>query len=377
MKKYFENIIDPRQAWKVEYNLHEIVIMTICAVISNLDYWEEIVDFCKAKEQWFREKLCLELENGIASHDTFQRVFQLMKPEEFEASFQSWVKSVAVKTKGEIVSIDGKTLCGSRDVKTKAIHMVSAWANANQLVLGQVKTDEKSNEITAIPTLLDLLELKGCIVTIDAMGCQTAIAKKIVEAEADYVFGLKGNQGTLNEDVQLYFEAAAQTPLLFSDVAKSKTVEKGHGRIETRHYRFTTDINWLFQKPEWAGLQSIGMVRSVVEKKGKVSEDTRYFISSLTDMETFAKAVRSHWGIENGLHWCLDIVFDEDHCRTRKDNSAENLAVIRHIAINIFKNYPAEKDPTNLSLKMSLSRKRRKCGYDVDFMADVLLSAFP
>ena len=158
-----------------------------------------------------------------------------------------------------------------------------------------------------------------------------------------------------------------QTPQLFNDVVKHKTIEKGHGRIETRHYQFTTDINWLFQKPDWAGLQSIGTVRSVVEKNGKVSEDTRYFISSLTDMKTFAKAVRSHWGIENGLHWCLDIDFNEDHCRTRKDNSAENLAVIRHLAVNIFMNYPA---------KMSLARKRRKCGYDADFMADVLLSAF-
>jgi predicted transposase YbfD/YdcC len=193
MRGYFERITDPRQPWKIDYKLLEIIQITLCAVISGNEYWEDIVDFCKVKESWFREKLGMELKIGIASHDTFQRVFQLIDPCELEESFISWVRSIAVQTKGEIISIDGKTVCGSRDAKTKAIHMVSAWANANQMVLGQVKTDEKSNEITAIPTLLELLELKGCIVTIDAMGCQKDIVKKIVKAEADYVIGLKGN----------------------------------------------------------------------------------------------------------------------------------------------------------------------------------------
>lgn len=360
MKEYFESIKDPRQSWKVEHNMLEILVMTICAVISGCEYWEDIVDFCRVKEQWFREKLGLNLKHGIASHDTFQRVFQLINPSELEASFLAWVKSVARQTAGEIISIDGKSVCGSRDSKAKAIHMVSAWANANQLVLGQVKTEEKSNEITAIPTLLEMLEIKDCIVTIDAMGCQKDISEKIVSAEADYVFSLKGNQTSLHEDVAFYFE---------NEKVSEKTVtrDKGHGRIEMREYYLETEIDWLVQKQDWAGLNAIGMVKSKVQEKGVSREETRYFITSLTDVKTFAAAVRAHWGIENSLHWCLDVVFHEDDNRTRKDNSAENFSVIRRIALNILKSFPAN---------MSLARKRRKCEYDADFMAMVFLSAF-
>jgi len=360
MGTYFESITDPRQPWKVEHNLTEIIVMTICAVISGCEFWDDIVDFCKVKQEWFKEKLGLSLENGLASHDTFQRVFQLICPEELEASFVSWVKSVAIKTSGEIVSIDGKTVRGSRDAKAQAIHMVSAWANANQLVMGQVKTDEKSNEITAIPTLLELLELTGCIVTIDAMGCQKGIANRIVDAGADYVLGLKANQSDLYDDVKFFLES--------EDVAaKVVTHDKGHGRIEMREYRLETDIDWLHQKPDWAGIQGIGMVKSSVVEKDILREETRYFITSLICAETFAKAVRAHWGVENSLHWCLDVTFGEDACRTRKDNSAENFSVIRRIALNVLTQFPT---------KMSLARKRRKCQYDADFMAEVLLSVF-
>jgi predicted transposase YbfD/YdcC len=237
--------------------------------------------------------------------------------------------------------------------------MVSAWANTNQLVLGQVKTDEKSNEIKAIPVLLEMLELKGCIVTIDAAGCQKKIAEQITKVEADYVLALKGNQESLNDDVRLYFETE-------DVIEKYITHDKGHGRIETRKYYLETEIDWLYQKPDWAGLNAIGMVKSSVLEKDSQREEARYFITSLTNVETFAKAVRAHWGIENSLHWCLDVVFREDACRTRKDNSAENASVIRKIALNILKNFP---------VKMSLARKRRKCLYDPDFMAEVLLSA--
>jgi predicted transposase YbfD/YdcC len=359
MKKYFEEITDPRQQWKVDYKLHEIVVMTICAVMSGCEIWEEIADFCKVKVDWFRAEMGLTLENGVASHDTFQRVFQLIKPEELEKSFVSWVRSISVKVKGEIVSIDGKTICGSKSESYKAIHMVGAWSNANQLVLGQVKTDDKSNEITTIPVLLDLLELKNCIITIDAMGCQKEIAKKIFkECESDYVFGLKGNHEILHDDVKLYFETHGTKE-------KVVTKEKDHGRGEIRTYYLLTELDWLWQKPEWEGLCGIGMVKSRILRNGKICKETRYFITSLSDVKTFANAVRAHWGIENNLHWCLDVVFNEDASRTRKDNSSENFSVIRRIALNILKKFPAN---------MSLNRKRRKCHYDSVFMSRVLFS---
>jgi predicted transposase YbfD/YdcC len=233
--------------------------------------------------------------------------------------------------------------------------MVSAWANANQLVLGQLKIHDKSNEITAIPSLLDLLELKNCIITIDAMGCQKEIARKIVDDnQSDYVFGLKANQETLYDDVKLYFDTT---------IASDRTItrEKDHGRIETREYFLETDTDWLWQKPMWTGLSAIGMVKSTVTEKDITREETRYFITSLNDVKVFAKAVRAHWGIENSLHWCLDVAFNEDANRTRKDYSGENFAVIRRVALNTLKQFP---------VKMSLARKRRKCQYDADFMAN-------
>lgn len=360
MRTYFETITDPRQSWKIEHDLHEILIMTICAVMSGCEIWEEIVDFCKVKRTWFQEKLGLSLENGLASHDTFQRVFQLINPQELEDSFIAWVRSISVKTKGEVVSIDGKTLRGSRDAKAQTVHMVSAWANANQLVLGQVKVKEKSNEIVAIPTLLDLLDLENCIVTIDAMGCQREIAGMIAAAGADYVLGLKGNHGDLHEDVQYYFE----NEQVFQRVI---TREKGHGRVEMREYFLETDIDWLASKQGWADLAAIGVVHSRVWEKEAFREEKRYFITSLAEVEAFSRAVRAHWGIENSLHWQLDVTFNEDKCRTRKDHSAENFSVIRRIALNALKRFPA---------KMSLNRKKRKCHYDADFMAQVLLSVF-
>ena len=359
LQRHFENIEDPREAGKVDHNLLEIIVMTICAVISGCEYWEDIADFCAVKSLWFKEKMGLELKNGVASHDTFQRVFQLLDPAEFERCFLSWIGEVAQKTAGEIVSIDGKTARGSRNAKSKAIHMVSAWANVNQLVLGQVKVDDKSNEITAIPTLLDALDLNGCIVTIDAIGCQKEIARQIVEKGADYVLALKKNQENLHAYVCNYFT-------FFAPSQATSTRETGHGREETREYFLETDIDWMPDRLDWKGFAGIGMARSTVNSKGKTREETRYFITSLTDVNEFARAVRSHWGIENSLHWVLDVVFREDANRTRKDHSAENFAVVRRIALNILKHFP---------VKMSLARKRRKCEYDAEFMADVLLSA--
>lgn len=368
MQEYFEEITDEREPWKIKHNMLEIIIMTICAVAGGCDAWEVIEDFCKVKEEWFREHLNLELKNGIASHDTFQRVFGMIKPAEFERNFISWIKAVSKKTDGEIVSIDGKTLRGSKDSDRNPIHMVSAWANANQMVLGQLATEEKSNEITAVPALLELLDVSGCIVTADAMSCQKDIVSKITSGKADYVIGLKDNQPNLRKDAEDYFCDALRNTRQYPEIQAKKTVEKGHGRIETRRYYLATDIEWLEQKDAWENLNGVGAVKSKIESNGIITEDTRYYITSLKDVKDFARAVRAHWGIENSLHWCLDVVFDEDHIRMRKDYTAENMAVIRHIVLNVLKNYPTPK-------KMSLSRKRQKCEYDQSFLSDVLLFA--
>jgi predicted transposase YbfD/YdcC len=286
-------------------------------------------------------------------------VFALINPKEMERCFFLWVKAVVELAKGEIVSIDGKTLCSSGDSENKAIHMVSAWASKKNLVLGQVKTDEKSNEITAIPTLIETLDLTGCTVAIDAMGCQKKIAENIVVAGADYVLGLKGNQTNLHDDVKLYFdnETVSETTV---------TREKGHGRIEAREYFLETNIDWLYQKPTWVGLRGIGMVKSSVWEHDILREETRCFITSLTNVTAFAEAVRAHWGIENGLHWCLDVAFNEDNSRIRKDNSGENFAVIRHIAMNLLKN-----DNANMSVKA----RRHRCAYDDEYLWRILKSA--
>ena len=283
----------------------------------------------------------------------------MIEPKELEASFSLWIGETVRLMKGETISIDGKTICASKDEENRAIHMVSAWANKQRLVLGQIKTDEKSNEIKAVPQLLDMLNVEGCVVTADAMSCQKAIAKKIIKKKADYVIGLKGNQENLHEDVKLYFEH-------FQNMPKTVTKEKGHGRIETREYFLETDIGWLTQKPEWANLNAIGMVKSRVLEKEVLREESRYFITSLTDVKGFAKATREHWGIENSLHWCLDVAFNEDCCRMRKDNSGENFAVIRHIALNLLK-----KDDS----KMSLKAKRHRCAYDDDFLSHILFDS--
>lgn len=363
IEKYFETITDKRQQWKTKHNLLEIIVMTICAVVAECEAWYQIEEYCQEKEEWFKEKLCLKLEHGIPSHDTFERVFAMIDPKEMENCFMSWIKEVTQRTKGEIVSIDGKTICASRENNKRAIHMVSAWASANKLVLGQVRTNEKSNEITAIPMLLELLELKGCIITIDAMGCQKEIARQISDKGAEYVLSLKGNQSNLNEDVSRYFEAVLKERQIYPETKDKTTYDNGHGRLEKRRYYLTNDIEWLEQKEEWKNLRTIGMVHSRVIEKGEEREEIRYFITSLTDINVFANAVRSHWGIENSLHWVLDVAFNEDKCRMRKDNSGENFAVIRHIALNLLK-----QDSSKLSLKA----KRHKCAYSDKFLYKIL-----
>ena len=361
--EYFADLTDSRQAGKVKHNFLEIVVMTICAVIAGCEAWEDIGDYIRVKQDWFRERLHMKLENGVPSHDTIQRIWGMIEPEEFEKCFRSWVSSVCGSTEGEIISIDGKTLRGSGDHEKNPLHMVSAWANENQLVLCQVYTDEKSNEITAVPQLLDALDVEGCIITADAMSCQKVITAKITEKRADYVLGLKDNQPNLKRDVEEFFEDVLNDPKESSGIQHVHTVDKGHGRMETRDYYFTTDLDWMLYKDGWTALNSVGTVVSTVVCGKNRTKECRYFISSLTDGKLFAKAVRSHWGVENSLHWCLDMTFHEDYCRMRKDHTAENMAVVRHIALDALKLHPA---------KMSLARKKRHCSYDDEFLAQVL-----
>lgn len=365
LQTYFETLTDERQCWKVKHNLLEIVVMTVCAVIAGCEVWEDIEDFCRVKEQWLKESLHLELKHGIPSHDTIQRVWSMIHPEEFEQCFCQWVEAVCKHTDETVISIDGKTVRRSKEANKNPIHMVSAWAHENQLVLGQLATEEKSNEITAVPELLSNLDIAGTIITTDAMSCQREIVKKIMEKEAQYVIALKENQPALYQDVREYFACAMKEKQFYPEVVECSTKEKGHGRIERRTYYLTTEIDWLENRSLWAGIAAIGMVNAQVERNGVVSEEKRYYITSLPDIKQFAYAVRAHWGVENSLHWCLDMTFHEDYSRIRKDHSAENMAVVRHMALNILKQHPS---------KISVARKRRRCSYDDAFLASVILA---
>ena len=363
--EHFRDIEDPRIDRGKLHNLIDIIAIAICAVICGADTWEDIELFGESKQEWLKQ--FLELPNGIPSHDTFGRVFSIISPVEFQRSFLNWIKAISDSIEKEVVAIDGKTSRRSYD-KNKgkgAIHMVSAWATANRVVLGQVKTEDKSNEITAIPELLDVLALKDCIVTIDAMGCQKNIAAKIIDKDADYILALKGNQGTLHEDIKLFFQDASDTS--FKDIRHDfhKTIDGDHGRIETRRFSIVSDIEWLEGKTDWKELKSIGMVESEREIGDKLTKETRYYISSLPgNAKLFGDAVRKHWGIENSLHWVLDVVFREDECRIRKGYAAENFAVLRHIALNLVRE---EK-----SIKRGVKGKRLKAGWDNDYLGKIL-----
>ena len=367
MKKYFEEIEDTRQPWKIKYNLVEVIVMTIVAVTAGAEHWNEIAMYCKSKEDIFRKKYHLILENGVPTDDTFQRIFAIIQPEQLEKCFVNWVKSVNDISENEIVSIDGKIICGSRDDNYSVIHMISAWANKTGIVLGQMRVDEKSNEIPAVPQLLDFIDVQNCTITSDAMSCQKKTVQKIREKNCDYAICLKGNQETIYDDVRFYFESAEKEPEFYA-LDKTETHDKGHGRIEKRQYFLETKVDWLEDREAWSGLNAVGMVKSARIVNGAKSIENRYFITSLTDVTQFAEAVRTHWGIENSLHWCLDVNFDEDRCRVRKDNSGENLAVIRHIALNLYKSYQV--------VKLSMKAKRFRCSFDDDFLYNVIFNKF-
>ena len=353
LKEHFSSLRDPRADHSIEHLLIDIVLITICAVICGAESWVEIESYGLAKQGWL--KTFLELPHGIPSHDTFERLFARLRPAELQKCFVNWVQTIVHITEGQVIAIDGKTLRGSydRECRRAMIHMVSAWATQNRIVLGQRKVNEKSNEITAIPELLRVLDLTEAVVTIDAMGCQTAIAAQIVSQGGDYVLALKGNQGNLYEDVKQLFEQARQQQFRGIEHAFYETQEQGHGRQEIRRYWLMGETQYLIGAENWAKLTTIGCVES------------RYYLLSLPLVATrFAQAVRSHWGIENQLHWILDVGFREDDSRSIRGYSGENLSVIRHIAVNLISQEKSAKGGTHA--------KRLKAGWDDDYLLKIL-----
>lgn len=369
-KSYFSIIKDFRQEGKILHNLIDILFISIAASVAGADEWETVMLFAQEREEWLKK--FIELPNGIPSIHTFRRVFRMIDPKQFEKCFIFWVKNIARETKGKVIVIDGKTARGAKDKgeEKSPIHIVSAWMSQTGLVLGQVKTDEKSNEITAIPELLDLLFIEGATVTTDALGTQKDIAKKInKDKKANYVLALKKNHETMYKDVDDYFNFAIEEN--FNDICYQyfKKSEKGHGRIETREYYLITDISWLEGKEAWYGLQSIGMAKCRSIRKGKETEEIRYFLCSISTVSEFAEAVREHWGVES-MHWTLDVTFGEDKSRIRKDFEAENFALLRKIAINILK---IEKKNDSPKKPQSYKSKRMKAFINVEFLEKVLI----
>jgi predicted transposase YbfD/YdcC len=364
IKSHFSNITDPRKVNK-RHHFIDIITIAICAVVCNADSWQHIEVFGHSKLKWFKQ--FLQLPHGIPSHDTFARVFARIDPVEFQQSFMSWIQAICRLTDGQIIAIDGKTLRRSHDHSNgkAAIHMVSAWAAANGIVLGQIKTDQKSNEITAIPELIKSLEIDGCIVTIDAMGCQKNIAETIINKGGEYVLALKDNQGNLHDNVALFFKHFLDSDQKDPAVDYHETTDGDHGRIEIRRHWTTDDIDWLQGKELWKNISTIGMVQRQRHVGQDISVETAYYICSIdNNAQRFAQAVRSHWSIENSLHWVLDISFREDDCRIRKDNAPENFAVLRHIALNLIKR--------ETSLKKSVKSKRLMAGWDNDYLLKIL-----
>ncbi len=363
--KHFSTLEDPRDGTKARHKLLDMIAIAVAAVICGADDWVSIAEFGRAKESWLRT--LLDLSNGIPSHDTFGRVFALLAPQGFEECFRAWAHAVRQAVCEEVVAIDGKSVRRShnRGAGLGPLHMVSAWATGSRVVLGQVATEAKSNEITAIPRLLELLVLKGCIVTIDAMGCQTKIAEQIVEAGGAYVLALKGNQGTLAEEVEEAFIDADAKEYAGLDSQYLETKERAHGRVETRRYRTLGNLEGVSRSALWKGLNMIGMVECQREVDGKISTECRFYIGSIgTDAARLARAVRGHWGIENDLHWSLDVAFREDDSRLRDPRARENFAVLRHIALTRLKN--------DHRAKIGIKNKRLKAGWDDTYLSQLL-----
>jgi len=367
LEEHFSNVTDPRGP-NVSHQLFDIIALAILGTICGADGWVEIEQFGYQKLNWLSQYL--SLANGIPSHDTFGRVFAQINPEEFQASFLTWVKALHEVTQGQVIGIDGKQMRGSHDQNQgkRSIYMVSAWAEENHLVLGQRQVAEKSNEITAIPALLRLLEIKGCIVTVDAIGTQTKIARTIIQAESDYLLAVKQNQGKLYRDLEMLFSYDQRRDFQDAPYHYAKEVQKGHGRIDVRECWVTSDPEYLASianAKRWPQLQSLVMIVRKRIIAGEETVKTRFYISSLdADPQRILKATRQHWSIENGLHWVLDIAFNEDRSRVRKDHAPANLAVLRHMAVNLLKQ--------ETSAKGGINAKRLQAGWNEDYLIKVL-----
>lgn len=365
---HFSSIEDPRIDRRKLHPIEEILLITLCGVICGCEGWEDLEEFGKTKLKFFKKYL--PFKHGAPSDDTYRRFYRVVDPHQFKACFIAWVQAFQELNPG-IVAIDGKTLRRSYDrAKDKpAIHMVSAFASNARIVLGQEKVSTKSNEITAIPKLLNMLDVRESVVTIDAMGCQKKIAKKIIDKKADYVFGLKGNQGTLKTDVELFFNHHKKTDFKKMNHDYYCMVDKDHGRFETRKCWITEDIGWLEDRNKWKGLRSIVMIESTREIGDQTATETRYYISSLSaNAAKVGSAIRDHWGVENSLHWVLDVTFREDDSRIRDGNAPENLAIIRHAVINMLQPHRGKK--------MSIKKLRKKAGWDSGTLETILTTKF-
>lgn len=363
---HFAELTDPRIDRTRLHGLLDIVAIAVCAVVAGAETWEDIEEFGHAKHAWL--KSFLALPNGIPSHDTFARVFARLDPDEFQRCFLGWIAALQESTDREVVAIDGKAQRGSHDRAggKAALHLVHAWATSNHLLLGQLAVDEKSNEITAIPELLKLLELTGAIVTIDAMGCQKEIARTIREREADYLLALKGNHEHLHGQVVAFWGEAYRRGFQGDDaVSYDRQWNRGHGRFEARRCWATSDLSWLEGRQEWEGLRSVVLIESERFVGESLSVERRYYLSSLpADAALLNEAARSHWGVENSLHWVLDVTFHEDKSRIRKENAPENFGLLRRLALCLLK-----KEPTS---KRSIKGKRLRASWDEDYLLRVL-----
>jgi predicted transposase YbfD/YdcC len=360
--RYFQDLPDPRQPGKVVYPLDEVLLLSLLAVLAGAESFVEIAQFGQMKLEFLRR--FRPFRDGTPSHDQLGDIFATLDAEKFQHCFAAWVASTMGMQEG-VIAIDGKAVRRSFQKKgDNPIHMVSAFAARQRLVLGQVKVEEKSNEITAIPKLLEMMAIEGAIVTIDAMGCQRDIAKQIVDKKADYVLALKGNQGNLREDVELY--ATEQKAKGFKDakISTDETIDGDHGRIETRRYTVFHDVDWLNDMHHWPGLKAVVMVESIRETKGKIEQETRFYLTSLIWLaHLIGPIIRSHWAVENSLHWILDMVFRDDECRIRTENAPANFVVLKHMAQNLYRRSKG---------KGSLRLRRKKAGWDDEFLASLI-----